>query len=63
MPKCTDDSLTEYQKDSRVACQYGEKCYQKNPAHHAKYKHPPKISKVFVIYCSKLLDHHYSLII
>ncbi|XP_044011697.1 histone PARylation factor 1 isoform X2 [Aphidius gifuensis] len=41
----TDDSLTAYQKDSRVACQYGEKCYQKNPAHHDKYKHPPKISK------------------
>lgn len=45
MPKLTDDYLIAYEKDSRTACQYGEKCYQKNPAHHNKYKHPPKISK------------------
>ncbi|XP_015110622.1 histone PARylation factor 1 isoform X2 [Diachasma alloeum] len=33
--------LEVYQKDSRIACQYGAKCYQKNPVHHQKYKHPP----------------------
>lgn len=28
--------------DSRIPCRYGQKCYQKNPLHHQKYKHPPK---------------------
>ncbi|XP_012547401.1 histone PARylation factor 1 [Bombyx mori] len=27
-------------EDSRTVCKYGEKCYQKNPEHHKKYKHP-----------------------
>lgn len=32
--------------DSRPACKYGEKCYQKNPQHHRKFKHPsPKKKK------------------
>ncbi|KAG5867429.1 hypothetical protein JTB14_037676 [Gonioctena quinquepunctata] len=31
-----------YLSDPRMACQYGKKCYQKNPAHHEKYKHPPR---------------------
>lgn len=31
----------EYVKDPRSVCKYGVKCYQKNPEHHAKYKHPP----------------------
>lgn len=30
-----------YLRDSRTICKYGEKCYQSNPEHHAKYKHPP----------------------
>ncbi|XP_043267939.1 histone PARylation factor 1 isoform X2 [Venturia canescens] len=34
--------LEAYKKDCRIACQYGIKCYQKNPTHHEKYKHPPK---------------------
>jgi hypothetical protein len=32
-------------KDSRTVCKYGAKCYQKNPAHHKAYKHPPPIVK------------------
>lgn len=31
----------EYVNDPRHICKYGIKCYQKNPEHHAKYKHPP----------------------
>ncbi|XP_067204832.1 histone PARylation factor 1-like [Linepithema humile] len=35
-----------YKEDPRIPCQYGVKCYQKNPQHHSKYKHPPKKEKV-----------------
>ena len=28
--------------DKRKVCKYGSRCYQKNPDHHKKYKHPPK---------------------
>nr|XP_027231137.1 histone PARylation factor 1-like [Penaeus vannamei] len=28
--------------DPRTACKYGESCYQKNPQHHNRFKHPPK---------------------
>ncbi|KAJ8951757.1 hypothetical protein NQ318_012608 [Aromia moschata] len=31
-----------YNEDPRAVCKYGTKCYQKNPAHQEKYKHPPK---------------------
>lgn len=31
----------EYISDPRTVCKYGLKCYQKNPEHHTKYKHPP----------------------
>lgn len=37
-----DEEMEKYVKDSRIACKYGRKCYQKNPDHHKKYKHPPK---------------------
>ncbi|XP_025193272.1 histone PARylation factor 1 isoform X2 [Melanaphis sacchari] len=30
-----------YQKDNRVPCKYGRKCFQKNKEHTDKYKHPP----------------------
>ncbi|XP_078044132.1 histone PARylation factor 1 isoform X2 [Augochlora pura] len=30
-----------YERDSRIPCRYGAKCYQKNAAHHEKYKHLP----------------------
>ncbi|XP_012279932.1 histone PARylation factor 1 [Orussus abietinus] len=36
------NSYEEYKNDPRTACQFGVKCYQKNPAHHSRYKHPPK---------------------
>lgn len=36
------DPETEYQDDPRTACKYGESCYQKNPQHHSRFKHPPK---------------------
>ncbi|KAM3967953.1 LOW QUALITY PROTEIN: histone PARylation factor 1 [Aphomia sociella] len=34
------EEMLEYDKDTRTPCKYGVKCYQKNPAHHAKFKHP-----------------------
>lgn len=37
-----DAQLRAYKDDPRIPCQYGVKCYQKNPQHHSKYKHPPK---------------------
>nr|CAD7605046.1 unnamed protein product [Timema genevievae] len=30
------------EKDKRIPCKYGSKCYQKNELHHKKYNHPPK---------------------
>lgn len=41
-PSLNCETLEEYQSDSRIACKYGSKCYQKNPVHINKYKHPPK---------------------
>ncbi|XP_024946227.1 histone PARylation factor 1 [Cephus cinctus] len=38
----SDDTEKVNSDDPRIPCQYGVKCYQKNPAHHGKYKHPPK---------------------
>ena len=29
-------------KDVRQMCKYGENCYQKNPMHHQKFRHPSK---------------------
>jgi len=29
-------------KDHRQMCKYGENCYQKNPMHHQKFRHPAK---------------------
>lgn len=36
------EQYKNYQEDTRIPCQYGIKCYQKNAVHHKKYKHPPK---------------------
>lgn len=41
-----DDQYNKYLSDPRIPCQYGTKCYQKNPLHHKKYKHPPKAAQV-----------------
>ncbi|KAJ8964156.1 hypothetical protein NQ314_005088 [Rhamnusium bicolor] len=38
----TDSERDKYVKDSRIPCKYGIKCYQTNPTHHQKYKHPSK---------------------
>ncbi|XP_030766903.1 histone PARylation factor 1 [Sitophilus oryzae] len=38
----TDGLEQKYERDSRIACKYGTKCYQQNPIHHQKYKHPPQ---------------------
>lgn len=35
-----DKKHEEYVKDPRIPCRYGLKCYQRNPEHHQKYKHP-----------------------
>lgn len=32
-----------YAEDSRSPCKYQTNCYQKNPDHHTKFKHPPKV--------------------
>ncbi|KAK3913439.1 Histone PARylation factor 1 [Frankliniella fusca] len=37
------ETIEEFQSDPRIACKYGHKCYQTNPVHLSKYKHPPKI--------------------
>ncbi|XP_047120870.1 histone PARylation factor 1 [Schistocerca piceifrons] len=41
---CEDvnDGFESYKQDTRIPCKYGVKCFQKNPTHHKKYKHPPK---------------------
>nr|XP_053650742.1 histone PARylation factor 1-like [Cherax quadricarinatus] len=39
------DEWKLYQKDPRVACKYGEKCYRKNPDHLKAFKHSPKRKK------------------
>lgn len=35
----------KYIDDPRKICKYGVNCYQKNPQHHADYKHPPPKGK------------------
>lgn len=44
-----DEAYNKYVTDSRIPCKYGIKCYQKNPVHHQKYKHPPDKKVVIVI--------------
>ncbi|XP_022829143.1 histone PARylation factor 1 [Spodoptera litura] len=40
------DEWTKYVNDPRTICKYTSKCYQKNPEHHKRFKHPPhKIGK------------------
>lgn len=46
MSSDTNFQFQVYKNDPRVPCQYGIKCYQKNPQHLSKYKHPPKREKV-----------------
>lgn len=36
------DEWKEYVNDPRTVCKYATKCYQKNPEHHQKFKHPPQ---------------------
>lgn len=36
-----EEEFRAYREDARIPCRYGTKCYQKNAAHHEKYKHPP----------------------
>lgn len=45
----TDDPYEVFIKDKRTPCNYGAKCYQKNPAHREKYKHPPVVDQVIYI--------------
>lgn len=35
-----------FENDPRTACKYGEKCYQRNPQHHKRFKHPTSKRKV-----------------
>ncbi|KAJ8922835.1 hypothetical protein NQ315_007870 [Exocentrus adspersus] len=38
----TEAKRNKYDQDPRTPCKYGAKCYQQNPVHHKKYKHPPQ---------------------
>lgn len=38
--------LGPVKEDKRILCKYGENCYQKNLAHHTKFKHPPRNEQV-----------------
>lgn len=40
-----------YQKDSRIPCKYGRKCFQTNKEHEDKYKHPPTKVRYFKNEC------------
>lgn len=39
------DKWQEYVDDPRTVCKYGKNCYQKNPQHRDKFKHPPNIKR------------------
>ena len=39
--------MDAYNADVREACKYGSKCYQTNPAHTDRFKHPPKTEGKF----------------
>ncbi|XP_033337909.2 histone PARylation factor 1 isoform X1 [Megalopta genalis] len=41
MSDSEEEQFKLYKGDSRIPCRYGAKCYQKNAAHHEKYKHLP----------------------
>ena len=42
----TQEKELSYEDDPRTPCKYQTKCYQKNPDHHKKFKHPPKVSNL-----------------
>ncbi|CAG9860522.1 unnamed protein product [Phyllotreta striolata] len=50
-----DSENEKYTQDKRMPCKYGKKCYQKNPAHHEKYKHPTSINTV-----NRTKDKHFT---
>ncbi|KYM76181.1 UPF0609 protein C4orf27 like protein [Atta colombica] len=54
-----DSEFQAYKDDSRIPCKYGTKCYQKNPQHHSKYKHPPKGEKLIQLKIMQLRIHQY----
>lgn len=39
-----------YADDPRIPCKYGVTCYQKNPVHHQKYKHPPGTKVITLLF-------------
>ena len=41
-PKGLDIGENSAAKDFRQICKYGANCYQKNPMHHQKFRHPTK---------------------
>ena len=36
---------SEVEADGREMCQYGERCYRKNPAHFLEFRHPPRVEQ------------------
>lgn len=44
-----DNIHSTKEESSKKPCQYGAKCYRKNPSHFAEYSHPGGIS--FLFYC------------
>lgn len=55
------DEMEKYVKDSRIPCKYGNKCYQKNSAHHEKYKHPIIKRKVHSKFLNTIFTYYYYL--
>jgi len=49
-------------KRLRPLCKYGEKCYRKNPAHLAEFRHPGSNKRVIILsyFCSKNVEPYFS---
>ena len=45
--KITETSDERYKRKPQIPCQYGLKCYRKNPSHFEEFSHPRKFSSFF----------------
>lgn len=46
-----DNIHSTKEESSKKPCQYGARCYRKNPSHFAEYSHPGGISILFIVMC------------
>lgn len=45
-------------EDNRISCKYGADCYQQNPTHRQKYKHPKKrVVSIFHNYLNTFIGY------